>query len=168
MPKEDIFIVHWYGPYEGEEAARIEDAGVLYLATGGTCADKRRKFRYCGITGSRFRDRRRQHHRLDEITIDQQLWMGWLHYPHRYRPRREHLEAVESLIVYYWGELLNKRKATSAPRGSLTLVSRWFSRNDPNPGRKPRYFAKLPDVISWDAEREVWKTADFRAEYRDY
>src|SRR5437763_1615129 len=115
--KENVFVVHWVGPNEYPSA--IEDSQVLYLATGGTSGAKTERFQYCGITESRFRDRSRGHHRLHEISVNRQLWMGWMNFPHRYRPRRAHLEAVESLVVYYWGELLNQRKASSAPRGSL-------------------------------------------------
>jgi hypothetical protein len=161
--KEEVYTVHWYGPHT--EAEKIEDGKILYLATGGLKRKPKEKLQYCGITNSRFCNRYQHHHTLDEITLKRQFWIGWLNYPNRIRPRRAQLEAVESLIVYYWGDLLNKRKTYSAPRHSITVISRWF-RKDWKPSKKPMLFRQLPDVISWDAEQKRLATADFQRRYR--
>lgn len=168
LMKESVYIIHWRGPYTEEQARSISDSSILYFVTGGLATEPVEKARYCGITDVPFRDRQRQHHRLDEITTNKTFWMGWMHYPHPLQPGRSELELIESLVIYYWGELLNMRKAFSPPPTSLTLISRWHSVDWQSLQDKPPLFSELPDVISWDSEQKTWQTANFGKRYSDY
>lgn len=163
--KENVFVVNWKGPHAKIEASKIKDAGILYLATGGTKKDPNEKFRYVGITEASFQFRSRRHSKLALISRNPQIWFGWLDYPNPLKPKRSQLEDAEHLLIYYWGDLLNERKTSTPPSTSITLISRWSSKTDEQQCRKPKLFRELPDVISWDANLKLCKTANFSKRY---
>jgi hypothetical protein len=153
-----VIAVHWRGPFQRHELDSIGESGVLYLAVGRCDRQRKSRFQYCGITEQSFCYRHIRHKKLDLVIDDFEVWIGWIRHPRL--TKRADLEAVESLIVYYWGILLNERKRGKKTAPALTLVSRWFKQDGTIRTRKPAVLRELYDVLSFDGKR--WSVANLQ------
>lgn len=106
--------IHWKGPYFLEEIEELEARNGLYLFAGKQKYQREDDIQYFGITKDKFKNRFKNHHKIDQITRDLQVWLGEITYPSDFA--REHLETAESIMVYFWGASLNERKKYTPPR----------------------------------------------------
>jgi len=164
-----VVVVHWRGPFSEEELSALEDAGVLYLLTGRLSKGQKIRFQYCGLTETLLRYRQRLHRKFPRVQHNLQIWIGWLDHPNPLVPKRADLEAAESVLVYYWGDLINEKKTVSSPKLSTTVVSHWFDKGEPLIPRRvpPRALLNLPDLICWNAETQNWKAAFYCDSWKD-
>jgi hypothetical protein len=158
-------MVDWRGPHERRNWGKNRNTSILYLAVGSTAKQRQRKFRYCGITASDLSSRSRQHAKLGLISHCE-IWEGWFTFPNPHLPPRKDLELAEWIVIYYWGDLLNERKVSRAPRVSGVVISRWCN-GEGQSCKKPAVFKKLPDVIAWNSKTKRWQTGNFEPSYSD-
>lgn len=158
MSSHTTVIVDWRGPYSYAEIEENADWGNgLYLATGKLKYEREASIQYCGITEGSFIRRFKSHHKVQEISREQEFWVGVVNYPTEVS--RHFLEMAESIIIYFWQPELNERKKVYAPK-PITLVSKWFKK-DGTPRRRQHTMCKdLDDVISWDGE--LWRSGNLQ------
>lgn len=151
--KETVLSVHWRGPFTEEDLDKIDESGILYLATGRLAGQQRDRIQYCGITEQSICFRKIRHFKLKKITSNLRLWIGWLRQSSR--TTRRDLKTAESILVYLWQFPLNDQHKLHPP-GPGTLVFHWFDGNWKPLEQKPRLFKSLYDVISWGGV--YWRT----------
>ncbi len=162
MDKHTTIIVNWCGPYNYDDI--IEDPSLengLYLATGKLKYEREAVIQYCGITEGSYSTRFKNHHKINEITRDQEFWLGHVTYPEE--ASRHFLEMAESIIVYFWQPTLNERKKVTLSK-PITLISRWFKKSGEPRYRQHSLCKDLDDVLSWDGS--LWRSGNL-AVYSD-
>jgi hypothetical protein len=154
---EKILLIYWRGPFDGTQIKKLDESGVLYLATGRSRWQNRVSIQYCGITEQSICHRQNGHATMSRITHDREFWVGWL--AHRRQTTRADLELAESLLIYLWQFRLNRRKKHRLPKRTI-IVSHWFDANWKPYQRKPAPVNELPDVMCWDTTH--WRTGNCR------
>lgn len=158
MLSHTTVIVNWRGPYSYAEIEENSDWGNgLYLATGKLKYEREASIQYCGITEGSFITRIKSHHKVHEISREQEFWVGTVNYPTDVS--RHFLEIAESIIIYFWQPELNDRKKVYAPK-PITLVSKWFKKDGTPRLRQHTMCKDLDDVISWDGE--LWRSGNLQ------
>lgn len=148
--------IKWRGPYTPDDIATMDDGNGLYLFTGKRKHQKSEsQIQYFGITGRRYRERFKTHHKLAGINRELGIWLGQVDYPAEHT--RTHLETAEAIMVYFWQPELNERKKVTLP-GPTTLISHWFRPDGQARIRQKSIYRDLPDVISWDGTH--WRTGN--------
>ena len=158
MSLHATIIVSWRGPLLYSEIEDNPDWGnCLYLATGKLKHGRESTIQYCGITEGSLIKRLKNHHKVPKINREQEFWIGTVNYPNE--PTRDNLEMAEYIIVYFWQPELNERKKLSI-RKPVSLINKWFKK-DNSPRRRQHPICKdLSDVISWDGE--LWRTGNLK------
>lgn len=148
--------INWHGPYDIHNVKDSKPYSGIYLLAGKRKYQRESEIQYCGITENAFYRRFANHHTINEITREREIWLGELVYPEQWS--REHLEAAEALIIYFWQPELNDKKKVNAPQKAITVISHWLKR-DGRPRMKQRAIYKdLDDVLSWDGR--YWRTGN--------
>ncbi|WP_345335076.1 hypothetical protein [Ferrimonas pelagia] len=128
MNSHTTVIVEWYGPYTYDEICENPDwENGLYLATGKLKYEREATIQYCGITEGSYIGRLKNHHKVHEITKEQEFWIGEIAYPSN--ASRHFLEMAESMIIYFWQPELNERKKLSLPK-PVTLINKWYKKDN--------------------------------------
>ncbi|MCG7517940.1 hypothetical protein [Vibrio sp. MMH1-50] len=156
MSEHTTIIVKWRGPYNYDdiiEEPELENG--LYLATGKLKYERESIIQYCGITEGSYATRFKSHHKIHDITREQEFWLGEVTYPDD--ASRYFMEMAESIIIYFWQPTLNERKKLSLPK-PITLVNQWYKKNDEPRYRQHSLLKDLDDVLSWDGD--VWRTGN--------
>ncbi|WP_421549611.1 hypothetical protein [Pseudomonas sp. QD4] len=158
MSVHTTLIVEWRGPLTLEEIeSNPEWSNGLYMATGRLKYERSASIQYCGITEGSFFSRLRYHHKVDQIFREQRFWLGSVKYPSEVS--RHYLELVESMIIYFWKPALNERKKLSSPK-SITLINRWFKKDNTPRYRQHTLCKDIEDVISWDGN--LWRLGNLQ------
>ncbi|EKL5296831.1 hypothetical protein QPI28_004455 [Vibrio parahaemolyticus] len=156
MSEHTTIIVKWRGPYGYDEIIDRPDLeNGLYLATGKLKYEREAMIQYCGITEGSYATRFKYHHKIHEITRDQEFWLGEVTYPED--ASRYFMEMAESIIVCFWQPTLNDRKKLYLPKPT-TIINQWFKKNNEPRYRQHSLCKDLDDVISWDGE--VWRSGN--------
>lgn len=153
-------LINWYGPYTFEEMKEEKEWGDgIYLVTGKLKYKKKADIHYCGITERNFYGRFKRNSKLEKIERDKEFWVGEIDYPNQHK--RDILELIENLIIYYWQPELNEKKKRKVPE-EVTIINKWFTQNEEVRYEQAPIVEYLTDVISWDGETwragnlEVW------------
>ncbi|OCH43724.1 hypothetical protein [Aliivibrio fischeri] len=158
MSEHVTIIVEWYGPYTYDDIYdNPEWNNGLYLATGKRKHEREASIQYCGITEGSFINRFKNHHKIPEITREQEFWLGEVAYPSEVS--RHYLEMAESMIVYFWQPTLNDRKKLSIPR-PITLINKWYKKDCSPRYRQHTLCKDLADVLSWDGY--LWRSGNLQ------
>lgn len=158
MSSHTTVIVEWCGPYSYYEIEENKHWGNgLYLATGKLRYEREATIQYCGITEGGFHRRMKNHHKIHEINREQEFWIGTIKYPDS--ASRYYLEMAESIIVYFWQPTLNERKKIIAPT-PITLISKWFKKDNTPRLRQHSMCKDLDDVLSWDGN--YWRSGNLQ------
>lgn len=162
-----MIAINWYGPYLSVEAARIsakaDYAHGLYLCLGKTAYQRRRSLQYIGLArllGSRLTS---QHHKLHDVSREQQIWLGEIATAEpsgrRFKATPATLDYAEWLHARFLRLPLNDKKTKSLPPRSVTVLNRWWSTDYETPRRR-RPHPDWPDLIDYPAYnlpgRLVW------------
>ncbi len=147
--------IHWKGPYLLDEIDKLSDGNGLYLLAGKQKYQREGDIQYFGITERAFKKRFREHHKIQYITRDLQIWLGEIAYPNAFT--RSHLETAESIIIYFIGTNLNEHKKFRPPKPT-TIISHWFKKDGSPRIRQKSLYKHFHDVISWDGE--YWRTGN--------
>ena len=156
MSEHNTIIINWKGPFTYDEIQENPEMGNgLYLAAGKQKYERENSIQYCGITEGSFARRFKDHHKIPQITREQEFWLGEVSVPEK--ATRHYLEIAETLIIYFWQPALNERKKYTPPKPT-TVISYWLKK-DGTPRRKQMSIYKdLDDVLSWDGE--YWRTGN--------
>jgi len=149
-------IIDWKGPYTYQEVSEMPEMGNgLYLATGKLPYQREAEIQYCGITTRSFYTRFKEHHKVHEITREQEFWLGDITYP--IQISKHYLEMAEALIIYFWQPKLNDRGKLYQPK-PLTLMNKWLKKDGEPRYRQHTLLKELEDVLSWDGE--LWRSGN--------
>lgn len=165
--KHLMIAINWYGPYssldDARAAAKADYGHGLYLCIGKRAYQRRRALQYVGIAkslGSRLTE---QHHKLHEVTRDQEIWLGEIATAEpsgrRLKATPATLDYAEWLHARFLRLPLNDKKTKSLPPRSVTVLNRWWTTTYDTPrGRRPH--PEWPDLIDYPADdrsgRLVW------------
>jgi hypothetical protein len=162
--KLNLLVVDWFGPYSEDDPSISANqwGNCLYAFTGKRKYDRRDDILYFGITEGNITSRLRRHHKIDEVTRNRKLWLGWFEQPGKWN--RRHLELAEHCLVHYWKPWLNEKKVGKPPRDTV-LISRWFypfyaGEKERVRTNRPRVMNVIPDAIWWNGKS--WQNACFR------
>ncbi len=158
MSTHTTVIIKWTGPFTYDDIKYQPDWGNgLYLATGKLKHEREASIQYCGITEGSFIYRLKNHHKIHEITREQEFWIGTVEYPSE--ASRHFLEIAESIIIYFWQPTLNERKRFHPPKPT-TIISKWFKKDGSPRLRQHPLCKDLDDVLSWDGE--IWRSGNLQ------
>lgn len=158
MSFHTTIIVNWRGPFSYDEIEANSDWGNgLYLASGKLKYERDANIQYCGITEGSYIKRFRNHQKVHEIVKQQKFWIGSISYPNE--TSRHYLEMAEWMIIYFWKPELNERKKMLLPN-SISLINKWFKKDNSPRLIQHTMCKNLSDVISWDGE--LWRSGNLQ------
>jgi len=164
MKKHLMIAVNWYGPYgsleEASEVAKEYWDGGLYAALGRSAQQKKHKIQYIGIA-KELHGRLRTSPKIKEID-DLSLWLGQIATAEpsgrRMAITKPTLDFAEWLHVRFVRPSLNEKKTRGLPNRSVTILNRWWSRNDEPYAIQPH--RDWPNLIDFPDDvipaRAVW------------
>jgi len=158
MESKRFIEVSWKGPYSIDDIERLDSKnGGLYLFTGKKKYERLSDIQYIGITERSYKQRFKEHHKINEVTRDLNIWLGSVSYP--LVNARVHLEIAEKILVYYWQCSLNEKLKKYSPKPTV-LISKWHKTDGSERIRRVTEVANLPDVICWDGE--YWRQGNLK------
>lgn len=159
MSQPIMITVNWYGPYEYDEVTQEEWGNGLYLFHGKKKHQKSNStILYCGITEQTFAQRFNRHHKLGEINRDLHIWRGHVTYPTDIDSAT--LKLAESILIYWWQPELNEKSKFNPPKHQITLVNKWYKKNEEPRINQHSDIKDIPDVLSFDGE--YWRTGNIK------
>lgn len=148
--------IHWHGPYTIDNVKDSKPYSGIYLFAGKRKYQREAEIQYCGITENAFYRRFADHHKINLVTRECEIWLGEAVYPEQLS--REHLEAAEALIIYFWQPELNDKKRANPPTNAITVISHWLKRDGKPRMKQKAIYKNLDDVLCWDGK--YWRTGN--------
>lgn len=166
MPKHLMIAVDWFGPYdldEAREVAKSDYAHALYMCLGRRSYQRAQMLQYIGIGQNVYTRLKADHHKLQEVTRERQLWLGEIATAEpsgkKLKVTRATLDYAEWLHARFLKLPLNEMKTKALPPRSVTVLNRWFKTDYETPRRK-RPHPDWPDLIDYPGynipARMVW------------
>ena len=172
--KSLIAVINWFGPYTAEEAIKAAEFDYddgLYAILGRQHYERGVKLQYIGLAKSLMSRLGGYHFRLDQVTKDQELWLGEIASPRtpgrKIKVTDRMLDLAEWAHIFYLQLPLNEKKKSRPPDRPITVLNRWWKTDYETPLRQPP-IASWPNLIDYYAEgyetRVVWfgKRQEFR------
>lgn len=155
MPMHLMIAVDWFGPYDLDqawEAAKSDCAQALYICLGRQPYERARKLQYIGIGNSVHTRLKEDHHKLQKVTRERQIWLGEIATAEpsgkKLKVTKATLNYAEWLHARFLQLPLNEKKTKALPLRSVTLMNRWFRPDFATP-RKNRPHPGWPGVIDY-------------------
>ncbi len=166
MPKHLMIAVDWFGPYNLDEAWRAANSDfehALYMCLGRRPYQRGRALQYVGIGNNVQTRLKEDHHKLQKITRERQVWLGEIATAEpsgkRLKVTRATLDYAEWLHARFLQLPLNEKKTKALPPRSVTVMNRWFRKDYETP-RRNRPHPDWPDLIDYPGydipARMIW------------
>lgn len=155
MPKHLMIAVDWFGPYDldsAREAAKSDYGHALYMCLGRRPYQRSRTLQYVGIGNSVHTRLTEEHHKLQQVTRERQIWLGEIVTAEpsgkKLKVTRATLDYAEWLHARFLQLPLNEKKTKALPPRSVTVMNRWF-KTDYETKYERRPHADWPDLIDY-------------------
>lgn len=166
MPRHFMIAVDWFGPYDLEGANKAAGAdweNGLYMCIGKRPYQRVQTMQYVGIGIHVHTRLKEEHHKLQEVTKQRQIWLGEIVTAEpsgkKIKVTPATLDYAEWLHARFLRLPLNEKKTKGLPPRSVTVLNRWWKTDYATPRRK-RPHPDWPDLIDYPSydlpARLVW------------
>jgi hypothetical protein len=166
MPKHLMIAVDWFGPYDlnqAREAAKSDYEHALYMCLGLRRHQRTRALQYIGIGNSVHTRLQDDHHKLQKVTRERQIWLGEIATAEpsgkKLKVTKATLDYAEWLHARFLQLPLNEKKTKALPPRSVSVMNRWFKIDFETP-RRNRPHRDWPDLIDYPGydlpARMIW------------
>jgi hypothetical protein len=133
------------------------------MCLGKIKGERSKKLQYVGI-GSNVQNRiKADHHKLQYVTRDRNIWLGEVATPEpsgkKKKSTKATLDYAEWALAYFLELPLNQKKRSTPPSRSVTLLNHWWHKDYETP-RRNRPHPDWPDLIDYPgpeySTRIIW------------